>query len=90
MIVQHSIKVYSLGLLKTNFVEHKMFTCGNKALVVGMKFGFPTKNVKFNDALSTYDCNAAGIFKGLQQNSSCSKKRLESKRVISTCFTKLQ
>ena len=60
-----------MRLLKTNFVEHKMFTCGNKTLVVGdgtatMKFGLPTTNVKFNDALATYDCNAAAIFKGLQ------------------------
>jgi hypothetical protein len=48
-----------------------MFTCGNKALVVGdgtaiIKLGFPTNNVKFKDALSTYDCNAAAILKGLQ------------------------
>jgi hypothetical protein len=48
-----------------------MFTCGNKTLVVGdgtaiMKFGFATNNVKFNDAVSTYDCNAAAILKILQ------------------------
>jgi hypothetical protein len=51
-----------------NFVEHKMFTRGNNALVVLsdgttiVKFGFPTDNVKFNDAVSTYDCYAAVIF----------------------------
>jgi hypothetical protein len=38
-----------------------MFTCGNNALVVGdgpaiVKFGFPTNNVKFNDAVYTYEC----------------------------------
>jgi hypothetical protein len=45
-----------------------MFTRGNNALVVLsdgttiVKFGFPTNNVKFNDAVSTYNCNAAIIF----------------------------
>ena len=38
-----------------------MFTCGNNAFVVGdgtaiVKFGFPTNNVKFNDAVYTYEC----------------------------------
>ncbi len=50
-----------MRLLKTNFVWNKMFTCGNNALVVGdgtaiVKFGFPTNNVKFNDAVYTYEC----------------------------------
>jgi hypothetical protein len=46
-----------------------MFTY--KALVVGdgtaiMRFDFPTNNVKFNDAVSLYDCNAIVSLKGLQ------------------------
>ena len=44
-----------------------MFTCGNKALVVGdsttiVEFSFPTNDVKFNDPVSTYDRNAAVFF----------------------------
>ena len=47
--------------------KREIFTCGNKALVVGdgatiIEFGFPTNNVKFDDAVSTYDCNATVFF----------------------------
>ncbi len=42
-----------MRLLKTNFVWHKMFTCGNNALAV--KCGLPTDNVKFNGAVYTYE-----------------------------------
>ncbi len=58
-----------------------MFTCGNNALVVGdgtaiVKFGFPTNNVKFNDAVYTYECVIFAIqFDLIQKNSSCSKNR---------------
>ncbi len=51
-----------------------------------VKFGFPTDNVKFNDAVYTYECYATVIFAirldGIAVNSSEKQTRKENKSLV--------